>query len=176
MRYLLFIFLTFTSVLATEKAIELLMETSEGTIEMKMMPDVAPKAVENFVTHAKKGYYNNGYFHRIIRNFMIQGGDPTGTGRGGKSIWNRGFAIEVRSEVTFDRAGLVAMAKRSTPNSQGSQFFITTGAVHQLDGDYTIFGEITPESMKVLRALANTPTKGDRPYTRPRIIKVWVKP
>jgi len=78
------------------------LETTQGNIELKMFPDVAPLAVENFTTHAKDGYYNGLIFHRIIKNFMIQGGDPTGTGAGGESIWNKSFVDEFKPNVVFD--------------------------------------------------------------------------
>jgi peptidylprolyl isomerase len=176
MRFFILVLLSLSLAVTAEKTPTVVMQTTAGVIELKFFPEVAPKAVENFITHAKNGYYDKGSFHRIIRNFMIQGGDPQGTGRGGKSIWGKGFAIEVSPTVTFNRAGLLAMAKTRAPKSQGSQFFITTAAAPHLNGGYTIFGEITPESMKVLRALEATPTKGDRPYTKPRIITMKVKP
>ena len=106
---------------------------------------------------------------------MIQGGDPKGTGYGGESIWGKGFAKEVRDDVTFNRAGLLAMARTSAALSQGSQFFITTAVASHLNGDYTIFGEVKPQSMKVVRKLENTKVRGDRPYKKPMIIKAWVK-
>ena len=76
---------------AGDKAVVVVLETNQGNIEIKMMSNVAPKAVENFVTHAKNGYYNGIIFHRVIKGFMIQGGDPTGTGTGGQSIWKKRF-------------------------------------------------------------------------------------
>ena len=176
MRFLLPILLCVSFAFSTShKAPEIVLETSAGKIEIVLMPDVAPKAVENFVTHIKNGYYNKGVFHRIIRDFMIQGGDPEGTGYGGESIWGKGFAIEVDPDVTFDRAGLLAMAKTSAPKSQGSQFFITTVATPHLNGAYTIFGEVKPQSMKVVHSLEKTRVRGDRPFKKPQIIKAWVK-
>lgn len=175
MRFLTLLLCSLTLVVSAPKAPEVVLQTSAGEIEIVLMPTVAPKAVENFVTHIKNGYYNKGSFHRIIKNFMIQGGDPKGTGYGGKSIWGKGFAKEVRDDVTFNRAGLLAMARTSAPLSQGSQFFITTAAATHLNGDYTIFGEVKPDSMKVVRILENTEVRGDRPYKKPAIIKAWVK-
>src|SRR3989338_2850672 len=101
------------------------LETNHGIIEIRLMPEIAPKACENFEKLAKKGYYNGVIFHRVIKGFMIQGGDPTGTGHGGQSIWGKPFADEFMPGITFGRAGLVAMANAG-PNTNGSQFFITT--------------------------------------------------
>lgn len=95
-----------------------------GDIKVKFFPEVAPKAVENFITHAKNGYYNGVTFHRVIEEFMIQGGDPEGTGYGGESIWGYGFGTELALELVPYR-GSLCMAMSSQPNSIGSQFFIT---------------------------------------------------
>lgn len=95
-----------------------------GDIYMKFFPEIAPKAVENFVTHSKNGYYNGLTFHRVINEFMIQGGDPKGTGTGGESIWGEGFGTELDYSLVPYR-GSLCMAMSSLPNSIGSQFFIT---------------------------------------------------
>ena len=95
-----------------------------GTMKAKFFPEVAPKAVENFITHSKEGYYNGLTFHRVINDFMIQGGDPLGTGTGGESIWGEGFGPELDYEYVPYR-GSLCMAMSSLPNSIGSQFFIT---------------------------------------------------
>jgi peptidylprolyl isomerase len=126
------------------------LHTNMGEITLKLHPKWAPKAVENFVTHVKEGYYNGVTFHRVIRGFMIQGGDPTGTGRGGDSIWHRPFEDEFHRGVAFDRPGLLAMANRG-PNTNTSQFFITVGRTPWLNGHYTIFGEVTGGMDTVLR-------------------------
>jgi len=97
-------------------------KTNKGDIKIRLFNKQAPKAVENFVKHAKDGYYNNVIFHRVIDDFMIQSGDPTGTGRGGESIWNKPFEDELSDEVLPYR-GALAMAN-SGPNTNGSQFFI----------------------------------------------------
>ena len=94
-----------------------------GDVKVKFFPEVAPKAVENFVTHAKNGYYNGLTFHRIIDEFMIQGGDPEGTGMGGESIWGQGFGTELDYSLVPYR-GALCMAMSNMPNSIGSQFFI----------------------------------------------------
>lgn len=100
------------------------LHTTYGDIHIRLFPDAAPKAVENFVTHARSGYYNNTIFHRVIRKFMIQGGDPLGDGTGGESIWGREFEDEF-SSLKHDKAYMVSMANAG-PNTNGSQFFITT--------------------------------------------------
>lgn len=98
------------------------MHTNMGDIEIKLFPEYAPKTVENFVTHAKNDYYNGIIFHRVIKDFMIQGGDPTGTGMGGESIWGRQFADEFTPEL-HNLRGALCMANAG-PNTNGSQFFI----------------------------------------------------
>jgi len=153
------------------------LETTQGKIELELFPDVAPKAVENFTTHIKNGYYNHIAFHRIIHNFMIQGGDPTESGRGGESIWKKPFADEFKTEV-FDKAGILAMANAGA-NTNGSQFFITTAPTMWLNGHHTIFGKITPSSLTTLKKLNNVATTGrrggDRPLVRQEIIKAYIK-
>ena len=150
------------------------LETTAGTIELELFADVAPKTVENFTTHIKNGYYNGVGFHRIIKNFMIQGGDPTETGRGGESIWGKPFSDEFKNKI-FDKPGILAMANRG-PHTNGSQFFITTVPTYWLNGRHTIFGQATPESMKTVFALGNVATaRGDRPIKRQEIIKAYIK-
>jgi len=153
------------------------LETTQGKIELELFPDVAPKAVENFTTHVKDGYYNHIAFHRIIHNFMIQGGDPTESGRGGESIWKKPFADEFKTKV-FDKPGILAMANAG-PNTNGSQFFITTAPTMWLNGHHTIFGKITPNSLTTLKKLNNVATTGrnggDRPLVRQEIIKAYIK-
>ncbi len=150
-------------------------ETTQGTIEFKLFGDIAPKAVENFTTHVKNGYYNGLIFHRIIKDFMIQGGDPTGTGRGGESIWKEDFADEFQAGDTFDKAGILAMANRG-PHTNGSQFFITTAPTPWLNGRHTIFGEVVSGN-DTINKLNDTRTNkpGDRPVTEQRIIKAYLK-
>jgi peptidylprolyl isomerase len=116
-------------------------ETNRGTFEMKFYPESAPLAVENFKTHAANGYYDGVSFHRIIPGFVIQGGDPTGSGSGGESIWGAPFRNEIDPNLRYDRRGRVGMANRG-PDTNGSQFFITLGPTPWLDGKHTIFGEI----------------------------------
>ena len=153
------------------------METTQGSIEIELRSDLAPKAVENFVTHSKNGYYNGLIFHRIIKNFMIQGGDPTGTGRAGKSIWGKPFKDEFAPNAVFDKSGILAMAN-SGPNTNGSQFFITTVPAYWLNGKHTIFGYVT-KGMDVVKRLENVKTSGrysgDKPLQDQKIIKITIK-
>ncbi|MDB2562775.1 peptidylprolyl isomerase [Sulfurimonas sp.] len=159
---------------AKDKAPIAVLVTTSGVIELKLFPDVAPLAVENFTTHIKNGYYDGIAFHRIIKNFMIQGGDPSESGRGGKSIWNKPFKDEYKGK-TFDKLGVLAMANAGR-HTNGSQFFITTAKTHWLNGKHTIFGQATPESMATLKILNDVATmRGDRPLERQEIIKAYIK-
>lgn len=106
-----------------------------GEIKVKFFKDIAPKAVENFTTHAKNGYYDGLIFHRVINEFMIQGGDPEGTGMGGESIWGEGFGTELDYELVPYR-GSLCMAMSSLPNSIGSQFFITQAHYDESQASY----------------------------------------
>jgi len=159
---------------AGSKAPVVVLETNQGKIEIKMMPDVAPKAVENFTTHAKKGYYNGIIFHRVIKGFMIQGGDPTGTGRGGESIWGGVFDNEYKPNVVFDRPFIVAMANAG-PNTNGSQFFITTVSTPHLNGGYTIFGEVIKGKDTVRKIEGTKVARGNRPVAEQKILKAYIK-
>lgn len=154
-----------------------ILETTQGSIELELYPDIAPLAVENFTTHVKNGYYNGVAFHRIIKNFMIQGGDPTESGRGGSSIWKKPFKDEFKDK-TFDKAGVLAMANRG-PSTNGSQFFITTAPTPWLNGYHTIFGKVIPSTMKTVFKLNAVKTSGrsggDRPLVRQEIIKAYLK-
>ena len=158
---------------AAQKNIVVL-ETNQGVIEIKLMPDIAPKACENFTTLVKRGYYDGIIFHRVIKNFMIQGGDPTGTGRSGSSIWGKPFQDEVREDIGFDRPGLLAMAN-SGPNTNRSQFFITTKKASWLNMRHTIFGEVI-SGFDVVQKIENAETGlSNRPLEDQRIIKAYIK-
>ena len=176
-RVILTIIAMLISINAYAKNPHVVLETTQGVIELELYPEVAPLAVENFTTHVKNGYYNGIAFHRIIKNFMIQGGDPTESGRGGSSIWNKTFKDEFKNK-TFDKAGILAMANRG-PSTNGSQFFITTAATPWLNGYHTIFGAITPASVQTLSKLNSVATAGrsgaDRPLKRQEIIKAYIK-
>jgi len=150
------------------------LETNQGVIEIKLMPEVAPKACENFTGLIEKGYYNGIIFHRVIRNFMIQGGDPTGTGRGGNSIWGKPFEDEVSPEVKFDKEGLLAMANAG-PGTNGSQFFITLNKAPWLNMKHTIFGEVV-SGFDAVKRIENTATdSADKPIEPQKIVNAYVK-
>ncbi len=148
---------------------KVVMHTNQGDITLELYPDIAPKAVKNFIELSKRGYYNGVTFHRVIKNFMIQGGDPTGTGRGGKSIYGHEFKNEYKPNVVFDKPGLLAMANKG-PNTNGSQFFITVRPTPWLNGGYTIFGKVI-KGFDVVKKIENTPVGAmDKPL-QPQVIK-----
>ena len=160
------LFLLFSFVLLLEAANPIaLFETSKGNIQVELRADLAPKAVENFTTHAKNGYYNGQIFHRVIKDFMIQGGDPTGTGTGGDSIWNKPFEDEFAPNAVFDKAGILAMANRGS-NTNSSQFFITTVPTYWLNGRHTIFGYVK-NGFDVVRKIENVQTNGKYEGNKP---------
>lgn len=162
------------------------MHTSMGTIKIKLFPEFAPKAVENFLTHAKDGYYDGVIFHRVIEDFMIQTGDPEGTGRGGESIYGEGFEDEI-SDQLYNFRGALSMANAG-PGTNGSQFFIVqlpvlpeqgmppaeypeevreeyaeNGGTPWLDGKHTVFGHVV-EGMDIVDAIAEVEVgPADRP-------------
>ncbi len=145
-------------------------ETNMGEIIIELYPDKAPKAVENFAGLANSGFYNNVSFHRVIDNFMIQGGDPTGTGSGGESIWNGTFEDEFSPDLTFNAPGILAMANRG-PNTNTSQFFITLAPTPWLNNHHTIFGKVI-EGMDVVEKIGKVKTT--KPFDRP-VEKVYMK-
>lgn len=169
----LFIFSIYKGAFAMDDKI-IVLETTQGKIEIKLMPEVAPKACENFEKLVAKGYYDGMIFHRVIKGFMIQGGDPTGTGRGGESIWGSPFEDEVTPNVKFDNPGILAMANAG-PNTNGSQFFITTAKTPWLNMRHTIFGEVV-SGYETVSAIENTPAdSSDKPVTEQKIIKAYLK-
>ncbi|KAI1075088.1 hypothetical protein F5B20DRAFT_573697 [Whalleya microplaca] len=148
-----------------------IIHTSYGDIHIRLFPDAAPKAVENFVTHSKQGYYNNTIFHRVIRKFMIQGGDPLGDGTGGESIWNKEFEDEF-SALKHDKPYTVSMANAG-PNTNGSQFFITTEKTPWLDNKHTIFGRAV-QGLDVIHKIENTRTYKEKPEEDIKILNIDV--
>ena len=134
-------------------------ETAQGVIEIEFLPKDAPKAVENFRLLAEHGYYDGVIFHRIVRGFMLQGGDPEGTGRGGMSAWGGKFEDEIKTDSPLYKAGykrgILAMAN-SGPNTNGSQFFIMH-ADYPLAPNYVIFAQVT-KGLEVVDAIAAVPT------------------
>ncbi|MBU0469232.1 MAG: peptidylprolyl isomerase [Candidatus Omnitrophica bacterium] len=152
---------------------KVIIETNQGDIEIRLFTDIAPKTCENFIGLIEKGYYDGIIFHRVIKNFMIQGGDPTGTGRGGESLWGGKFEDEVTQAVTFDKKGLLAMANAG-PNTNGSQFFITTIPTPWLNMNHTIFGEVI-NGYESVDAIENTQVgRGDKPVEDQKIIRAYV--
>ncbi len=138
--------------------------TNMGKFEAELYPDKAPKTMENFTGLAEKGYYKGVIFHRVIPNFMIQGGDPTGTGRGGESIWGKPFEDEVNTGLEFDSPGILAMANAG-PNTNGSQFFITVAPTPWLNNHHTIFGKVI-SGMDVVNSISQTKRNAqDKPLT-----------
>lgn len=172
--------------------------TSRGDIHMKLFATECPKTVENFCVHCKNGYYNGHIFHRVIKGFMIQTGDPTGTGTGGESIWGEDFKDEFHPSLRHDRPYTVSMANAG-PNTNGSQFFVTvlpTVCVcfqiniswmksffliffllfffqPWLDNKHTVFGRVT-KGMEVCQNICNARTnpKTDKPYDDIKIISI----
>ena len=138
-------------------------KTTMGTIEILLFDELVPKTVENFVGLAEKGYYNGIIFHRVIENFMIQGGDPTGTGRGGESFWGKSFADEFNMELKHETPGVLSMANAG-PNTNGSQFFITLIPTPWLDGKHSIFGHVL-KGMEVVEAIGKVATS--QPFNKP---------
>ncbi|OGX26053.1 MAG: peptidylprolyl isomerase [Omnitrophica WOR_2 bacterium GWF2_38_59] len=152
---------------------KVILETNQGDIEIQLFTSIAPKTCENFLGLIEKGYYDGIIFHRVIKNFMIQGGDPTGTGRGGESLWGGKFKDEVTQKVTFDKKGLLAMANAG-PNTNGSQFFITTVPTPWLNMKHTIFGEVI-SGYEAVDAIENTQVgRGDKPVEDQKIIRAYV--
>ena len=134
-------------------------KTNLGSFTVDLFEDRAPKTTKNFIDLAEKGFYDGVIFHRVIKNFMIQGGDPTGTGRGGP-----GYTIpdEFHPDLKHEGPGILSMANAG-PNTGGSQFFITLEATPWLDGKHAVFGEVT-DGMDVVESIGNSPTaRGDRP-------------
>ncbi|KAK7966964.1 uncharacterized protein PG986_001241 [Apiospora aurea] len=141
------------------------METNLGDLNLELHTEYAPRAVWNFTRLAQKGFYRNMSFHRNIRNFMIQGGDPSGTGRGGESIWGKNFKDEFESPLTHDSRGVISMANKGK-NTNSSQFFITYRPVKHLDNKHTIFAKVVG-GMDVLKRMEEVPGDGsDRPLNK----------
>lgn len=141
---------------------QVVLETSMGNITVELYWNQAPKTCSNFAELARTGYYNNCKFHRIIKDFMIQGGDPTGTGRGGSSIYGGQFEDEINEQLKHTGAGILSMAN-SGPNTNGSQFFITLAPTQWLDGKHTIFGRVSDGIVTVNRMAMVETDKSDRP-------------
>lgn len=153
--------------------LQVTLETTAGNITVELYTQHAPKTCENFAKLAQRGYYNDTIFHRVIPNFMIQGGDPTGTGRGGSSIFESGkFKDEISPQLKHTGAGILSMAN-SGPNTNGSQFFITLAPTPWLDGKHTIFGRVT-DGMRIVAKLGQVETDSeDRPTREIKILRAY---
>lgn len=144
-----------------------------GAISVELYTNHAPRTCQNFTTLAARNYYSDTVFHRIIPDFMIQGGDPTGTGRGGASIFGEKFEDEIKQDLKHTGAGILSMAN-SGPNTNGSQFFITLAPTPWLDGKHTIFGRVK-SGMRVVQRMGLVKTGGeDRPVEDVKILKARV--
>ena len=159
-------------VIDPQKKYKATFKTEKGEFVVELYADKAPKTVNNFVFLARDGFYDNTTFHRVIKGFMAQGGDPTGTGRGGPGYK---FADEFNSSLKHNSAGILSMANAG-PNTNGSQFFITYAALPELDGSYTIFAQVT-SGMEVLQSLTQRdPAFGDTTAPQPdKILKVTIE-
>lgn len=147
--------------------------TTMGDIQIKLFPQQTPKTVENFTTHSRNGYYNNTIFHRVIRKFMIQCGDPLGDGTGGTSIWNKEFEDEFHPSLRHDRPYTVSMANAG-PNTNGSQFFITTAEkADWLDNKHTVFGRVE-KGKDVVHLIENARVVKEKPEEDIKIINISV--
>ncbi len=152
-------------------------QTNKGTIRFELLESDAPKTTENFITLAERGYYDGVIFHRVIKGFMIQGGDPTGTGRGGEAAKGGRFNDEIdSSSAVYQRGykkGTVAMANAG-PNTNGSQFFIMH-ADYPLPPSYTIFGRVT-DGLDVVDAIGTSETdRSDKPVSAVKMEKVTIE-
>lgn len=165
-----------SSVTAAQRLYEnAIIHTALGDIHIKLFLKECPKTVENFCVHGKNGYYNGHIFHRVIKGFMIQTGDPTGNGTGGESIWGGEFDDEFHLSLRHDRPYTVSMANAG-PNTNGSQFFITLTPTPWLDNKHTVFGRVI-KGMEVVQNISNVKTnpKTDKPYDEISIVSVTVK-
>ncbi|MEW5313077.1 MAG: hypothetical protein WDW38_004671 [Sanguina aurantia] len=126
---------------------KVVLHTSLGDLDVELWPKEAPKAVRNFVQLCLEGYYDNTRFHRVIKDYLVQGGDPTGTGDGGKSVYGEPFRDEFHSRLKFNHRGLLACANENEPHTNGTQFFFTLGPADWLDKKNTIFGKVTGDSI-----------------------------
>ncbi len=154
-------------------------KTTEGEMVIEFWPEVAPKTVENFKTLAKKGFYDGTCFHRVIKGFMIQGGDPLTKDPAKEALWGTGdpgYKIKAEFNDRGHDRGVISMARSNDPDSAGSQFFICHGNPHTLDGKYTTFGKLI-KGDEVLEKIATTPTHPqDRPDKRMGIESIKIVP
>lgn len=152
------------------------LHTTMGDVRLDLFAKDCPRTVENFVVHSREGYYAGTVLHRVIKGFMLQGGDPRGDGTGGESIWGGKFEDEIRPHLRHDRPGTLSMAN-SGPNTNGSQFFVTAAKTPWLDRKHTVFGRVRDAaSMEVVRAIERVETdRRDRPLSEVGIVSVDVE-
>ena len=154
---------------------KVLVTTSHGEIEIELWAKECPKACRNFVQLCLEGYYDGVIWHRVIKDFMIQTGDPTGTGRGGESVYGEPFKDELHSRIKFNHRGQVAMANSGARDTNGSQFFITLERCDWIDRKHTIFGKVGGHTIYNALQIAEAEVEGDRPIDpAPRILKTEV--
>ena len=167
-----------TAAMSEQKEVAVI-KTSEGEMVAEFWPDVAPKTVENFKKLAKSGFYDGTAFHRVIKGFMIQGGDPLTKDENQKARWGTGdpgYKIQAEFNKKSHERGVLSMARSQDPNSAGSQFFICHGAPKFLDGQYTAFGKLI-KGDDVLEKIATTKTlPGDRPEKRMNVESIKIVP
>ena len=152
------------------------LHTTAGQINIKFYPDVAPNHVRNFIDLSQSGFYNGTKFHRVIRDFVIQGGDPN-TKEGNPATWGTGGSGQnVKAEFNSipHKRGILSMARSGHPDSASSQFFICVADVPSLDNKYTVFGEVT-KGMDVVDKIVENPSRGERPIEPVAITKVVVR-
>lgn len=150
------------------------LETTMGEIVVELYWKHAPNTCRNFAELCRRGYFNNVKFHRIIPDFMIQGGDPTATGRGGASIYGKYFDDEIHADLKHTGAGILSMAN-SGPNTNGSQFFLTLAPTQWLDGKHAIFGRVY-SGMHVVDRMGKVPTdSNDRPLEDVKITRAFIR-
>ncbi|ORX38059.1 cyclophilin-like domain-containing protein [Kockovaella imperatae] len=150
------------------------LHTNLGDIKIEIFCEAVPRTAENFLALAASGYYDGTLFHRNIKTFMIQGGDPNGTGKGGQSIWGKPFPDEIRQTLRFNARGIVAMANAG-PDTNKSQFFITYAKQSSLDGKYTIFGRVIDGADSTLDMMEKVPVnEKNRPLEEIKLTNVTI--
>ncbi|CAJ0842140.1 17986_t:CDS:2 [Entrophospora sp. SA101] len=150
------------------------LHTDLGDLKIEVFCEAVPRAAENFMKLCASGYYDNNLFHRNIKGFMVQTGDPTGTGKGGTSIWEKKFPDEIKSSLKHNTRGIVSMAN-SGPDTNGSQFFITYTKLPHLDTKYTVFGKVIDGVDTTLDAIENVPVdEKHRPTQEIRIKSITI--
>ena len=149
--------------------------TNRGDIRIQLFPEECPKTVNNFLVHSKNSYYDGHLFHRVIRGFMIQTGDPLGDGTGGESIYGGDFEDEFSPKIKHNKPGMVSMANSGHPNTNGSQFFITTVPIPRLDNKHTVFGQVVAGMDSVFNIEQVATDKSDRPREECKIISITIE-